>query len=152
MPHNKGFKVIGPFLIVRFDKLPSTPWPVSVAGLAIFLTTNQFELPWKLGLAGDPRFKILSNRDCRALSIREDYDAVVSYILRQEIYEIGCLGRDTLALFWTRSERVPCPGVCGAAVLDFEGNVVSFFVTILKLIMPEFVVEKKKKKSNLVRT
>lgn len=86
LPHNKDFKVIGPFLIVHVNKLPSKPWPVSVAGIALFLTTNQFELPWKLGLAGDPRFKILSNRDCRASSTREDYDTVVSYFVRQDIY------------------------------------------------------------------
>src|ERR1700722_3542385 len=55
-PSQLGAGVIGPFLVITVKELPAKPWPVSVAGLPLFLTTNMCETPWEFGKTGNFRY------------------------------------------------------------------------------------------------
>ena len=41
-----------PFLLLACTKLPPKPWPVTVAGMPLYLTTDAEESPLDMGLGG----------------------------------------------------------------------------------------------------
>lgn len=80
-----GVAVLGPFLVIHVEKIPPKPWPVSVAGLPLFLTTNGLEVPWTLGGAGNMRYAVLEHLDARNGGERALYDAVIAFFEEQSI-------------------------------------------------------------------
>lgn len=64
LPPNLGKGVIGGFLVVHFVELPPKPWPISVAGLPHFMTTDMFVIPWSMG-PGRPHRHELEHLDAR---------------------------------------------------------------------------------------
>ena len=84
-PHHVGTAVIGPFLVITVKELPKTPWPVSLAGLPLHLTTTPFEVPWQLGRPGNLRKEAIEHLDARLGAERSHYDAVLSYFENAKI-------------------------------------------------------------------
>nr|AGN71621.1 hypothetical protein 2379 [Monascus pilosus] len=95
-PAYSGAAVLGPFLVIYVKELPPKPWPLSVAGLPLFLTTEDFKVPWTIGTAGNVRHSVLDHLDARETSDRSLYEAVISFFRKQnvEIFEVvwffGC--------------------------------------------------------------
>ena len=68
----------GLFLIFRVRRLPPKPWPLSVAGLPFYITTDEWNSPWirgRHGLGG----KILEDLNAQHRVTDEIFDAVTSY-------------------------------------------------------------------------
>ena len=42
-----------PILVLRFRELPDKPWPLSIAGISVFLTTDRFYHPLDFGDSGN---------------------------------------------------------------------------------------------------
>jgi hypothetical protein len=51
-PTTYSVSLHGLFLIIRVRKLPPKPWPLSVAGLPFYITTNEWNYPWIRGEYG----------------------------------------------------------------------------------------------------
>jgi hypothetical protein len=66
------------FLIIRVRRLPPKPWPLSVAGLPFYITTNKWDDPWVRGEYGRGG-RILEDLDARHCVTDEIFDAVTSY-------------------------------------------------------------------------
>lgn len=51
-----GVMLMNPLLILQFETLPDRPWPLTIAGMPVYLTTHPEEFPLELGLlaAGAP--------------------------------------------------------------------------------------------------
>src|SRR5271170_223814 len=58
-PTTFGMDFAPPFLIIRVRKLPPRPWPLTVAGMAVRLTTKPHTLCFKRGWPGNIRFEAL---------------------------------------------------------------------------------------------
>lgn len=95
-PSQTGVAVFGPFLTVYVDELPPKPWPVSVAGLPLFLTTNVFDTPWTIGTPGNTRYHVLGHLDARDNSSRSLYEAVIGFFegekveVLEVVWIVGC--------------------------------------------------------------
>ncbi|GAM33385.1 hypothetical protein TCE0_004r00242 [Talaromyces pinophilus] len=100
LPPNLGKGVMGGFLVVYFVELPPKPWPISVAGLPLFMTTDHFALPPSLGrpggggrpaLGGRPRRHELEHLDARSAVTRQLFEAVITFFESADfpILEIG---------------------------------------------------------------
>ena len=89
-PETVGAGVCGPFLWVTVRKMPSHPWPVSVAGLPLYVSTLDFEIPWRTGGPGNPHFSVLESLDSRSTINEELYYAVVDFFDSRsiEIYQV----------------------------------------------------------------
>lgn len=89
-PETVGAGVCGPFLWVTVRKKPSQPWPVSVAGLPLYVSTLDFEIPWRTGGPGNPHFSVLESLDSRSTINEELYYAVVDFFDSRsiEIYQV----------------------------------------------------------------
>ncbi|THC89063.1 hypothetical protein EYZ11_011490 [Aspergillus tanneri] len=57
-PDFVGASVLEHFLIIYVVKLPAKLWPVSVAGLPLFLTTDE-RVPWTFGKVGNVKYAVL---------------------------------------------------------------------------------------------
>lgn len=77
-PTQYSIGVHGLFLIVRVRKLPPKPWPLSVAGLPFYITTNEWDYPWVRGEFGRGP-KVLEHLDARHNVTQEIFDAATSY-------------------------------------------------------------------------
>ncbi|MCJ1397128.1 hypothetical protein MMC11_000320 [Xylographa trunciseda] len=51
-PSSYAFEIADPFLVIRVSKLPPKPWPVKVAGRALWLTTDADASPMNMGRPG----------------------------------------------------------------------------------------------------
>jgi len=77
-PTTYSVGLYGPFFIIRVQKPPPKPWPLSVAGLPFYITTNEWNTPWiggKHGLGG----RVLENLNAKHRVTDEIFDAVTSY-------------------------------------------------------------------------
>ena len=51
-PNCHAVELSPPYLVLRFSQLPPKPWPLSAAGLPLYLTTDKYEDPEDFGLMG----------------------------------------------------------------------------------------------------
>ena len=86
-PGHRGLFVFGPFLVVTMETLPRDPWPMRIAGLPLYLTCLEFEVPWDLGTLGNPRVLALEQHNAKFRGARELL--LGSLTVR---YYIRCLG------------------------------------------------------------
>lgn len=89
-PGQRGLCVLGPFLVITVDYLPSEPWPVHLAGLPLHLTCTDFDTPWELGNPGNPRVRALEQLNAKRRPTRTLYNAVIQYFEERDIgiYEL----------------------------------------------------------------
>lgn len=85
LPTHSGIGVLGPFLVLNVDHLPTKPWPLSVAGLPLFITTATHARPWALGRPGNPRHRVLEHHDGYRTRDRCLYEAVINYFEEEQI-------------------------------------------------------------------
>jgi hypothetical protein len=52
MPDHTELGIMGSFFVLYVDKLPPAPWPVTVAGLPLFIATGRLQVPWEPGWKG----------------------------------------------------------------------------------------------------
>lgn len=78
-PGHRGLFVFGPFLVVTMEALPRDPWPMRIAGLPLYLTCSEFEVPWDLGTPGNPRVLALEQHNAKFRGARELYTTVIRY-------------------------------------------------------------------------
>lgn len=84
-PGNRGLSILGPFLIVTVNSLPQEPWPAICAGLPVYLTCKDFDIPWELGTAGNQRVHGLQHLNGTSHPSRALYLAVIQYFEEHEI-------------------------------------------------------------------
>jgi hypothetical protein len=77
-PTTYSVSLHGLFLIIRVRRLPPKPWPLSVAGLPFYITTNEWDCPWVRGKYGRGG-RILEDLDAQHCVTDEIFDAVTSY-------------------------------------------------------------------------
>ncbi|KAI9767362.1 MAG: hypothetical protein M1840_005772 [Geoglossum simile] len=77
-PTQYSVGVYGFFLIVRVRKLPPKPWPLTVAGLPFYITTDEWEYPWVRGKFGRGP-KVLKHLDARYKITKEIFNAAIRY-------------------------------------------------------------------------
>jgi hypothetical protein len=77
-PTTYSVSLHGLFLIVRVRRLPPKPWPLSVAGLPFYITTNEWDSPWIRGKHGHGG-RILEDLNAQRRVTDEIFDAVISY-------------------------------------------------------------------------
>lgn len=85
-PHHFGTGILGPFLVISVRELPPKPWPVSVAGLPLFLTTKMADIPWNIGKPGKIRHRVLEYLNATENATRLLYDHVIAFFEEQGIY------------------------------------------------------------------
>jgi hypothetical protein len=65
-PTQYSVGVCGVFLVVRVRELPPQPWPLTVAGLPFYITTDEWDVPWPFGtIRQHNRDRILEELDAR---------------------------------------------------------------------------------------
>lgn len=64
-PSATGVGIFIPMVVVRFSKLPSKPWPLSVAGLPVVFTTDAHSVGYDRGKLGGSRTRFLDDHDAR---------------------------------------------------------------------------------------
>lgn len=84
-PGQRGLCVLGPFLIITVESLPLEPWPACIAGLPLYLTCTDFEVPWELGIPGNPRVQELEQLNAKSRPTRVLYDAVIQHFEERNI-------------------------------------------------------------------
>lgn len=77
-PTTYSVSLHGLFLIIRVRRLPPKPWPLSVAGLPFYITTNEWSSPWIRGEYGRGG-RILEDLNAQHRVTDEIFDAVTSY-------------------------------------------------------------------------
>jgi hypothetical protein len=77
-PTTYSVSLHGLFLIIRVRRLPPKPWPLSVAGLPFYITTNEWNSPWIRGEYGRGG-RILEDLNAQHRVTDEIFDAVTSY-------------------------------------------------------------------------
>src|SRR3984885_3851074 len=77
-PTTYSVSLHGLFLIIRVRTLPPKPWPLSVAGLPFYITTNEWNYPWVRGEYGRGG-RILEDLNAQRCVTDEIFDAVTSY-------------------------------------------------------------------------
>lgn len=90
-PQTVGVGICGPFLWITVETLPSRPWHVSVAGLPLYLSTNDFDIPWRTGGPGNPQLSVLESLDSRCTTSEDLYHAAVDFFDSKsiEIYQVA---------------------------------------------------------------
>jgi hypothetical protein len=84
LPPHTGIGVHVPFLVVFCAELPRKPWPLSVAGLPLFLTTDFFG-PWFFGRSARIRYRALENFDARSNTNLMLYNTVIDFFQKEQI-------------------------------------------------------------------
>jgi hypothetical protein len=77
-PTTYSVSLHGLFLIIRVRRLPPKPWPLSIAGLPFYITTNEWNYPWIRGEYGRGG-RILEDLNAQHRVTDEIFDAVTSY-------------------------------------------------------------------------
>lgn len=54
---------MGSYFVLYVDKLPLRPWPITVAGLPLFIATNRnrLQVPYEAGQNEKPGFEVLND-------------------------------------------------------------------------------------------
>lgn len=85
LPPHTDIGISGPFLIMYVDDLPPKPWPVSVAGLPLFIKTADLGVPWKIGSLGRVHHRVLEDLDARKKVSRELFNSVINYFETKDL-------------------------------------------------------------------
>jgi hypothetical protein len=78
-PNAESIGVYPPMIVVRYKVLPVKPWPISVAGLPAFFTTDMESMGFEYGKAGGSLTKVLSDFDARDHVDELLMDRVIAY-------------------------------------------------------------------------
>lgn len=64
-PGAQSVGVFLPTVVVRYEVLPAKPWPLSVAGLPVYFTTDGHSVGFDYGRLGGSRAAVLAEHDAR---------------------------------------------------------------------------------------
>lgn len=70
----------GVFLILYVTELPPLPWPLTVAGLPLYIATNEFDIPWPFGTPKNhSRSHVLEDIDAQEYVSDEIFMTVIKW-------------------------------------------------------------------------
>ncbi len=104
-PKTRAVSVTGPMLIVEAEVLPPQPWPLSVAGLPLYLTTREHDMGWSWGEFTGRGPRVLGDLDARHKLSESVLEAVIDHVDNKMTVQI-------LAVSWT----------CGWWLVEVEPN------------------------------
>lgn len=78
-PKTMSVAVVGPMLRIVVQDLPAKPWPLTVAGLPLFLTNNDEEYGWYYGDGFGSGAPALTHLDTRRKVTKDHYKTVAQY-------------------------------------------------------------------------
>ncbi|MCJ1260733.1 hypothetical protein MMC22_000595 [Lobaria immixta] len=78
-----------PMVVVCFQKLPSNPRPLSVAGLPVTFTTDEHSVGLDYGILGGSRMRALEDHDARENVTENTLDAAIQYFENELLISIS---------------------------------------------------------------
>ena len=147
-PTTFGMDFAPPFLIIRVRKLPPRPWPLTVAGMAVRLTTKLETLCFKRGWPGYARLKALEQfGDLRHEEFSEEilnealrlYTEVLKIAIREIQFWGGALWQVTVP---DGTDKKKLPAWLGKVPVDYRyaSEVPRFDPSALRDVVPNDTV------------
>lgn len=89
-PTSTSIGVLSGMLTVQYESLPPKPWPVVMAGLPVYITTEEFAWPLRPQRYGGPK-RIMSAHDARSGPSAEVFQLAIDYFEKELNVAIVCI-------------------------------------------------------------